>query len=171
MPPITRRAAISKFINTACNTLQNVSHLEASSNSGTTVEFLHHAHCQEENTHTHTPTQQSLFLNLHTHQLLFLSHPHYIATVALLQPAHTPVVVIFITPTLHCSSCSSWTCTQTTRLFFITTIPKVPGNSNLLACWWIFNSISFFLTLFLKKKKSRKEALFSLSFFRTQASI
>ena len=199
MPPITRRAAISKFINTTCNTLQNVSHLEASSNSGTTVEFLHHAHCQEENTHTHTPTQQSLFLNLHTHQLLFLSHPHYIATVALLQPAHThqllflshpqyiatvtllqpahthqllflshpqyiatvallqpahtPVVVIFITPTLHCSSCSSWTCTQTTRLFFITPIPKVPGNSNLLTCWWIFNSVSFFLTLFLKKKK------------------
>ena len=110
--------------------------------------------------HTHITLQQSLCLNLHTHQLLlFLSHPHYIATIALLEPAHTPVVVIFITPTLHCSSHTSWTCTQTTRRFFVTLIPKVPGSSNLLACWWIFNSVSFFLTLFLKKKKVEKKLL------------
>ena len=156
--------------------------------------------------HTHITLQQSLLLNLHAHQLLFWSHPHYIAADAPLEPARTPVAILitptlhcssrsswtcthtscyfyhthitlqqllflnlhahqllfFITPTLHCSSCSSWTCTQTTRLFFVTLIPKVPGSSNLLACWWIFNSVSFFLTLFLKKKKVEKK----LSFFQ-----
>ena len=49
------------------------------------------------------------------------AHPHSNPTVALLEPAHTPVA-IFITPTLHCSSHTSWTCTHTSCYFYHTHI-------------------------------------------------